>query len=248
MSAPSKPSFSRVRLLISCLLIGHLMAIVLPPLSLQTRSPLGLSPSVSTVLAWFEPYSQFLYVDRGYAFFAPDPGPSHLVQAAVTSSNGDRKELMFPDLDEQWPRLLYHRHFMLTEYLETIYRPPGPPPQLVELDPEQAKFWSDSRRRYEHVRQSYIDHLRSVYPDNEVAIRRVEHQIPGILQFQENPIDLDDESLYRVMLDLPVVWEDPNRQPVESIPPPNLRPSNGTSPPAVLPPATNDGTRPGSTP
>ncbi len=146
------------------LVIGHLLAVLLPPLSFQTRGPLGLSPAVATLLAPFEGYGQFLYIDRGYAFFAPDPGPSHLIQAAITDGGGQRIEIMYPDREQQWPRLLYHRHFMLSEFMDEIYQPPGPPQELVELDREEAEFWVRSRARYEHVRQSVVEHLQAEYP------------------------------------------------------------------------------------
>ncbi|MGB0595378.1 MAG: hypothetical protein ACPGLY_01595 [Rubripirellula sp.] len=207
MMAPIKPLSRRTRLLLSGLLLGHLLAVVLPPLSFQTRGPLGTSPSIASLFAWFEPYSQWLYIDRGYAFFAPDPGPSHLVQAAITDSDGERLEIVFPDRTVQWPRLSYHRHFMLTEFLEEIYQPPGPPPELNELDPAEAQYWLGARARYERIRQSYIEHLRHMYPGRQVEVRRVEHLIPEILEFQQRPIELTDDSLYRPMLDLPVVLE-----------------------------------------
>ncbi|MGI9474489.1 MAG: hypothetical protein ACR2NZ_23330 [Rubripirellula sp.] len=200
--ASTRPAISkRVRLGLSFLIIGHLLAVVLPPLSLQTRGPVGQSPSVSTLLRVVEGYSQMVYIDRGYAFFAPDPGPSHLIQAEITSKEGSRVELMFPDRSEQWPRLLYHRHFMLSEFMEEIYQPPGPPESLSKTSPTQATYWIEARGRYEHVRKSVVDHLRYEHPGHEVAIRRVEHLIPDLLDYQQEPIDLTDERLYRVMLD-----------------------------------------------
>ena len=127
----------RVKVLLSFLLTAHLFALVLPPLSVQTRGPIGPSPSVSTGLEWVEPYSQLLYIDRGYAFFAPDPGPSHLIQAAITGPDGQRREKIYPDIEQQRPRLLYHRHFMLSEFLQEIYHPPGPPEELQKVDPQE---------------------------------------------------------------------------------------------------------------
>jgi hypothetical protein len=114
---------------------------------------------------------------------------------------------MFPDLERQWPRLLYHRHFMLAEYLNEIYEPPGPPPELVEVDPEAAEFWVRSRARYEHVRQSIVEHLEYENPGKEVAIRRIEHLIPDLLEYQEQPIELTDPRLYQVMLDQPAMLD-----------------------------------------
>jgi len=200
--APDPNAFTKpVRLAISILIMGHLLAVVLPPLSVQTRSPIGQSPSVATALGLIERYSQMVYIDRGYAFFAPDPGPSHLIQAAVTDGNGTRIEQMYPDRDLQWPRLLYHRHFMLSEFMETIYQPPGPSTELQELDSEQAKYWREARMRYQHVRKSVVNHLKRQNPDRDVAIRRVEHLLPDLIDYQRDPIELDDDRMYRVLLD-----------------------------------------------
>ena len=207
MDSDSIPITKRVRLLFSILIIGHLLALVLPPLSVQTRGPAGQSPSVSTALEWVEPYSQLLYIDRGYAFFAPDPGPSHLIQVAITNPDGQRIERRYPDLDQQWPRLLYHRHFMLSEFLHEIYHPPGPPEELQKANPQEAKYWSLSRSRYERIRKSIIDHLRHEYPGDSVAIARIEHLLPNLLDSQQEPVELTDERLYRVLLDQPIQEE-----------------------------------------
>jgi len=205
MTVPSTPTNKYVRCAISLLLIGHLLAVVLPPLSFQTGGPIGQSPAISTIFAApLEAYSQFLYVDRGYAFFPPDPGPSHLVHVAMTALDGSLVESLIPDLDVHWPRLLYHRHFMMTEFLETIYQPPGPPSDLVEAAPEEAEYWVRTRRRYEHVRQSIIDHLRHEHPGHDVAIRRIEHLIPDVIEYRLYPVALTDPESYRVMLDQPI--------------------------------------------
>ncbi len=205
----SEPVFltKRVRLLLSVVIIGHLLALVLPPLSVQTRGGIGQSPSVSTALEFFEPYSQALYIDRGYAFFGPDPGSSHLIQAAITSPEGPLIEKMYPDRNQQWPRLLYHRHFMLSEFMHEIYQPPGPSEELRKASREEARYWSLLRTRYKHVLQSIVEHLKHEYPGDEVAIRRIEHLVPDLIDYQQEPIELTDQRLYRVLLDQPIEQE-----------------------------------------
>ncbi|NIO41435.1 MAG: hypothetical protein GTO41_15415, partial [Burkholderiales bacterium] len=56
-----------------------------------------------------------MFLDHGYRFFAPEPGPGHLVRYEVTTSDGAGAAGQFPDRDRIWPRLLYHRWFMLSE-------------------------------------------------------------------------------------------------------------------------------------
>jgi hypothetical protein len=224
MTVERKHSVTLLRFSVSILLVGHLLAVVLPPLSFQTRGPIGQSPSIATIIAPLEGYSQFLYIDRGYAFFAPEPGPSHLVQVAVSESDGRVAETMIPDREVHWPRLLYHRHFMLTEFLDRIYQPLGPPPELVEADPEQAEYWMRMRARYEHVRQSVVEHLEHEYPGRDVAIRRIEHLIPDVIDYRLEPVSLTHPDSYRVMLDQPI-QEEPSAilaapaNPAETIPP-----------------------------
>jgi len=59
-----------------------------------------------------------LFLGHGYRFFAPDPGPSHLVEFEITSADGSVVSGRFPDRDDDansLPRLQYHRWFMLSE-------------------------------------------------------------------------------------------------------------------------------------
>ena len=85
--------------------------------------------------------------------------------------------------------------------MEEIYQPPGPPPELRALNRDEAIYWGEARKRYEHVRRSVVDHLKYENPDKEVAIRRVEHLLPDLIEYQIAPIELTDERLYRVLLD-----------------------------------------------
>jgi hypothetical protein len=213
-AAPSKMLNPSLRLGLSIVVVLHLAAVFAPPLAFQT----GPSSSVGSMLWPLQGYGEFLYLNRGYAFFAPDPGPSHLIQAAITTETGAVSERMYPDRDQQWPRLLYHRHFMISEFLEEIYEAPGPPAELAEIDPEMAAEWVRRRARYEHVRQSITDHLRHE-TGQEVAIRRIEHLVPNLGEFRQEPVSLTDERSYRVLLDLPIEFETPVAAP-EVIPAP----------------------------
>jgi hypothetical protein len=68
-----------------------------------------------TLRGWFfRHYLNLLYLNHGYEFFAPDPNGSHLIRYQIRDSGGSEIATgEFPDLDNQWPRLLYHRHMML---------------------------------------------------------------------------------------------------------------------------------------
>jgi hypothetical protein len=190
------------RIAASVLIIGHVWAMLSRPIEFATQGPFGNSPSATLFRLPVLRYSQFAYLDHGYAFFAPDPGPSHLIGATVRpSGGGDPVELRFPDLDDQWPRLLYHRHFMLAEFLNDVHHPPGEPPEELRQDPDALRSWHGSRRRYETVRDSIIGRLRARYPDAEIAIRRIEHRQPGLPEYYEGKVALNDPRLYQTLHD-----------------------------------------------
>lgn len=191
----------RVRFGLSVLIIGHLWAVFGRPMEFATQGPFGTSPSASMFYAPVRGYSQFAYLDHGYAFFAPDPGPSHFIQAAITDEQSERVELKFPDLDQQWPRLLYHRHFMLAEFFNDVYHPPGSPPPEIADNAMASVQWMRGRKRFETVRDSILNHLRKEHPQTLVAIRRVEHRQPGLPEFIDGGIGTRDLSLLRVMYD-----------------------------------------------
>lgn len=74
-------------------------------------------------------YLQFLYLNHGYHFFSPDPGSSTLVAYEATLPNGDVLWNRIPNRNI-WPRLNYHRHFMLTEHMAASV---GARPEIEEL-------------------------------------------------------------------------------------------------------------------
>ena len=93
-----------------------------------TVTPAGMGPaSVVQRAAFplFEPYLRAAYLDHGYQFFAPDPGPSTLVEYRARAADGREYTGRLPDLGGHRPRLLYHRYFMLTERLAGLVDPPA---------------------------------------------------------------------------------------------------------------------------
>ena len=202
----------KYRFIASVLIIGHLWAVFGPPLDFQTRGALGASSFVDATLKPLRNYSQTIYTDRGYAFFGPDPGPSNLIQVRTA----DGEEFFIPNHDRYWPRLRYHRHFMLSEFFASIYQPPPPVfgveqaaqmnrregGEAVRLRREVIARWTHDRRRYEAARSSMVRHLKNV-TGGDVSIRRVRHRLPDWVAFAEQPIPLSDQRLYEVMFDEP---------------------------------------------
>jgi hypothetical protein len=95
---------------VSLLLVVHLTAVVTAPLSVAPSSEL-----FGRMFGFFRPYLQAANLNHGYRFFGPDPGPGHHVRYVVERADGGLVEGRFPDRERHWPRLLYHRHFMLAE-------------------------------------------------------------------------------------------------------------------------------------
>jgi len=96
------------KLLLSGLVTLHVAALVSGPLAFACNR--GASPAAAAVRNFFLPYTGAFYLDQGYAFFAPEPGPNHLVDYKVEFNDGRAAvKGRFPDLATERPRLLYHR-------------------------------------------------------------------------------------------------------------------------------------------
>jgi hypothetical protein len=178
------------------LIIGQIWAVVGRPIEFATQGPTGTSPAASAFYRPIRTYSEFSHLSHGYAFFAPDPGPSHLIRVNFESSDPDQPtEIMFPDRKQQWPRLLYHRHFMLTEFLHQSFSPREIPPPLAE-DPAFRQRWQLDRARFVAILGSMENHLEKKTGAEEVRITRLEHQLIGLPEFLAGQRRLDDPSLY----------------------------------------------------
>jgi hypothetical protein len=109
----------RARLVASVLIALHLAAVVAAPLA-------GPPPSSELERAFgslFEWYQQAAFINHGYRFFAPDPGPGQVVRVEYDLPDGTSRSETFPDR-AIWPRLYYHRHLILAAYLADVTRVP----------------------------------------------------------------------------------------------------------------------------
>lgn len=157
---------------IGCLLALHCIAIVVGPWSVPPSSILS-----QDVYAIFEPYVEATFLNHGYHFFAPDPGPSHLVRYEVVREDGSEVKGYFPDRDQNRPRLMYHRHFMMTEHLNGFME-------------------SGQKETAEKHIASYAHHLNQVHSGTEVRLFLVRHELPSPGDVQGG-MKLEDPSLYR---------------------------------------------------
>ena len=167
------PAWSRrTRWIVSVLLLWHLSAIVVGPAAVDPSS--GLMSSVFEV---YRPYLDGLYLNHGYHFFAPEPGPSHLIRYELAFADGSQKTGLFPHKTEHQPRLLYHRHFMLSEHASQ-FAEPGTPPELLQA-----------------FSRSYSAHLLTEHHAQQVKLILVRHLFPQPEQVLAG-MTLTDKSLY----------------------------------------------------
>ncbi|MGL4463115.1 MAG: hypothetical protein ACRC1K_13285 [Planctomycetia bacterium] len=133
------------RRFVSLLLLYHLAAILIAPLAVPPTSGLFLS-------GWrvVRPYIELLYLNHGYHYFAPEPEASTLISFTVTRADGGTVNGTSPHKGIA-PRLLYHRHFMLTEFLN--------------FAPDDWHLW-------------YARHLLKKYDGETVVMSRITHLVP----------------------------------------------------------------------
>ncbi|HET6883024.1 MAG TPA: hypothetical protein VFI31_22845 [Pirellulales bacterium] len=179
---PAAPSWSpRIRCLASLALAWHLIGLLVGPIS---SPPSILGDRLQRI---YLPYLQAAYLNHGYKFFGPDPGPSHLVRFVVELPDGEKIEQTFPDRKVHWPRQFYHRHFMLSEFLVGLSGPWDP---RFEWDRQPL---SPAQETYV---ESYAHHLLKKYGGTRVTLYLVEHRLPSPQEVLEG-MRLDDSRLYR---------------------------------------------------
>ncbi|QDU31717.1 hypothetical protein ETAA8_68770 [Anatilimnocola aggregata] len=219
------------RIGLSALLLLHLLAVFLPPFQFACRVGNGSSsPFADGLVGWFRPYIGALYLDHGYFFFAPNPGPSHLVKYKVEFADGERAPIegRFPDLQQQQPRLKYHRHFMIAEaynnqYTSPVAPPePSPPPLNTQQTERQRRLhadrvlaheaqlseWKFRRRQYEELQKSLTQHLLKAHGGDaevgdKVTITRVEHRLLSPFEAGELRMKPSDPTTYVDLLEAP---------------------------------------------
>lgn len=209
---------------LSLLLAVHLCALVAAPLMFAT----GGSAVARPLFFVLQPYVDLLYLNHGYFFFAPDPGPNHLVRYEVEFNDGREPVIgEFPNLQTQVPRLMYHRYFMLSETLNRFYRPPRPAPEpptppasasrqerrlyqraKAAWDREFEQYQRD-RETYELLRASISNHLKQKYNADDVTLIRRRHRLLDPEEILEDRRQVRDESTYIVLPEAPDAEELP---------------------------------------
>ena len=176
---PVKWHWSR-KALISVLVSWHLLAVFIAPFTFATATlnPRNEpSPFANLFMTGMKPYVDVMYLNHGYFFFAPEPGPSHLMRF---ESKDDKDSVMFPDRQKQWPRLLYHRHFMLSESINNTA-----PPVDAEMAIRREQPDNPSLLIYDRMVSSFENHVQVEFELESPRITRVRHSIPNPEQLRD---------------------------------------------------------------
>ncbi len=173
MPPTAQQPIAPLRAFLSVLIVLHVGAVFIGPWAMPPQN----SELAASCARLFQPYLESLGLANGYRFFAPEPGPSHLVRYEVTLPDGSQQQGVFPDRQRHKPRLLYHRYFMLSEFINTLETPGAPP--------ERAEAYA----------KSYAQHLAHLHQATQVNLYLRRHFVPRMSEVRQG-IRLTDKALY----------------------------------------------------
>ena len=151
---------------LSLWLAFHVFAVFISPAAMPPASPL-LEDGYELAL----PYNEALFLNHGYHYFAPDPGPSTLIAWEIPRKGEAPVVGRFPDLSIR-PRLLYHRYFMLAE-----------------------NIWAFDDETQVDVLKAYAKHFAGQFDSDRISLSRVSHEPSSILRLQAGG-KLDDPETF----------------------------------------------------
>ena len=160
-----------VRIFVSSAILIYLFAVALPPLA----GPPPASEIANVILQPFRPLIGALSLSHGYRFFAPNPGPGHSIRWSMVTSTGSTLEGVVPDAKTDWPRLLYHRRFMIPEKIAALVPPPLAP---AEIRREATLDWQP-------FAEDIATHLLAKHNGKEVSLELIEHYLPDTFELKE---------------------------------------------------------------
>ena len=153
-----------MRLSVSLVLVAYFAAVIVPPLA-------GPPPASELAMAALQPLRPLvgaLFLGHGYRFFAPNPGPGHSIQWTMKMADGSTRQGSIPDREADWPRLLYHRRFMISEKIAAFVPPPDAP----------AEVRRQSRGEWQPLIKDVAGHLLHRYGGDQVTLQMTEHYLP----------------------------------------------------------------------
>lgn len=153
-----------LKAIVSLALVVYLAAVIVPPLA----GPPPASDLARTALDPLRPLVHALGLDHGYRFFAPNPGPGHSIRWSLTRPDGSTVSGTIPDREADWPRLLYHRRFMVPEKIAARVPPADAP----------AEVQREARSDWEPLVRGVARNLLRSHGGAAVRLELVEHYLP----------------------------------------------------------------------
>lgn len=220
----------KLRWIVCVAVCVHILCVLAEPLRFFSRSEIRpTAPEFGMLRQITAPYAEWMYLDHGYFFFAPNPGPGHLVGCSIIPKGTDGgasepKKWIFPDKNEMRPRLLYHRFFMLSEFYNDRFAPEDIPAE-VKKDEEFVNRWKFDRGFYESLQGSIVRSLIHHHEAESVKLSRIERMLPESEQVLRDGWKLNDPRLSSTLMETLVA---PTSQPAPTGPPAELPPATGT--------------------
>lgn len=153
----------------------HLLAMLVSPWAVPPTSVLAVS-----VQRYVAHYQTLLYLNHGYRFFAPDPGPASIVGFTIVRADGSQLNGIFPDrnaINRDYPRLNYHRWFMWSETLGRLFGEwvsPDVFARYLEMEKKRAADLRQQGLAFEADRLvADLEEDRRVWEESEDARRRI---------------------------------------------------------------------------
>jgi len=164
-----------VKGILSAAILFHLCAILVAPASIPPSSEL-----IRSSWRYARPYLQVLYLNHGFHFFAPDPGAATIVRYVAERPDGTERTGQVPNKETMWPRLLYHRHFMLTEQLAAS------DDMDPKVQPLVIRAMARALSHREAARAVSLTRLTHLLPDMEAVRSGMSLEDPRL--YEEQPI------------------------------------------------------------
>ena len=155
-------------------ILFYLLVVVIAPLS----NPVASASFTAPIARLLSPLHRVLFLGHGYRFFGPDPGPSHIVFYTVTRADGEQIEGHFPDAHNNWPRLLYHRWFMLSE---TIFEEHRFTPDKVGFEQAQAALTVEIAAMRAAGKFDVVNRLENLRLDQERRYKNARTRIDDLV-------------------------------------------------------------------
>ena len=183
--SPEKRTFVSVAILIA------LFVVVLGPVT----NPIATEELTGPIGKLMAPVHQTLYLGHGYRFFAPDPGPSHLLIYKLHHPDGSITDHQFPDTQVNWPRLLYHRWFMLSETIfeEHVAQPDRESFALMQADMTKGieRFQNGGKTAVVQSLQRSRDRQQKIYDRSDKRIRELVQAVGTVLLSRSDAIKVE---------------------------------------------------------